>query len=165
MLTSRILPLPVPRSLPSPWQAPVATFFNVPRRYVKSSMHVDDGSSSSSLDDAKPAQSLQKNSVSQSTLKEGEPTSSALSSPRAAIKRLAQLEEVKQEDRVENGSPEDKDPPSATSTGSGEFSNHVCLCQPEPKIPRPRNGEFEVSFFGFSGLDRHIKRRGFKAIC
>lgn len=35
---------------------------------------------------------------------------------------------------------------SAPSTGSGEFSGHICLCQPEPKIPRPRNGEFCLLF-------------------
>jgi hypothetical protein len=30
---------------------------------------------------------------------------------------------------------------SPTSTGQVEGGNQFCLCQPEPKIPRPRNGE------------------------
>lgn len=33
--------------------------------------------------------------------------------------------------------------PGSTSSSPGE---HVCLCQPEPKIPRPRNGESDVLF-------------------
>jgi hypothetical protein len=42
---------------------------------------------------------------------------------------------------------EDCSPPSSResnrmpSVGAGEFAGHVCLCQPEPKIRRPRNGE------------------------
>lgn len=34
---------------------------------------------------------------------------------------------------------DDKPPQSATSTASSDHTGHVCLCLPEPKIPRPRN--------------------------
>lgn len=30
--------------------------------------------------------------------------------------------------------------PAHTRTSSGEATVHVCICQPDPKIPRPRNG-------------------------
>ena len=30
--------------------------------------------------------------------------------------------------------------------GTADLSGHVCLCQPEPKIPRPRNGMSSFSF-------------------
>jgi len=33
---------------------------------------------------------------------------------------------------------------SPTSTSATESANHYCLCQPEAKIPRPRNGESNI---------------------
>jgi HMG box factor len=30
--------------------------------------------------------------------------------------------------------------PAHTRANSGESAAHVCICQPDPKIPRPRNG-------------------------
>ncbi|KAF2131075.1 hypothetical protein P153DRAFT_313377 [Dothidotthia symphoricarpi CBS 119687] len=112
-------------------------------KYVKSNMQIDDSISQSPMDDTKSARNLRKGSgvqVPWSAGKEEEPASPpAVSSPRATRKRLVPLEEVKAEDFVDNGSMEDRCPPSATSTGSGELCGSVCLCQPEPKIPRPRN--------------------------
>lgn len=32
--------------------------------------------------------------------------------------------------------------PAHTRASSGESAAHVCICQPDPKIPRPRNGEY-----------------------
>lgn len=61
-----------------------------------------------------------------------------MASPRTTKKRLASVVEVAE--REDSGSPsEERLPTSATPTGSPDFSGHVCLCQPEPKIPRPRN--------------------------
>jgi hypothetical protein len=31
--------------------------------------------------------------------------------------------------------------PSATDSWASAANSHICLCQPNPKIPRPRNGE------------------------
>ena len=64
-------------------------------------------------------------------------------SPRGVRKRNSSLEtDDNAGEYIESESPTDvKTPASAGSTGSGDFSAHVCLCQPEPKIPRPRNGE------------------------
>lgn len=31
--------------------------------------------------------------------------------------------------------------PAHTRANSGESTAHVCICQPDPKIPRPRNGK------------------------
>ncbi|CAO2651064.1 Nn.00g093610.m01.CDS01 [Neocucurbitaria sp. VM-36] len=149
MLASRVLP-PIVRPSPPLPPTPVATFFNVPRRYVKSNMQVGDNSPSTPMDDAKPSRSLRKSGRIQDSrsapisspverTKRDELPSPALTSPRTTRKRLASVVEVVDgEDVVENDSPIDA-PPSATSTGSLEFSGHVCLCQPEPKIPRPRN--------------------------
>lgn len=155
MLASRVLP-PIVRSPPPLPQAPVATFFNVPRRYVKSNMQVGDNSTQSSLDDAKPSRGLRKSSrIHESrstptsspierTKREELPPSPALTSPRSSKKRLASMEGLVNDDGSSENAclDEDKPPPSATSTGSSDFSSHVCLCLPEPKIPRPRNGEY-----------------------
>ncbi|KAF1835982.1 hypothetical protein BDW02DRAFT_578284 [Decorospora gaudefroyi] len=149
MLASRVLPPIVRTSPPLPPPTPVAVFFNVPRRYVKSSMHVGDKSPESPLDDAKPARSLRKSSrINESRaaptsnpaerVQKEEPPSTAVTSPRTTRKRLSSLVEIPE--REDFGSPtEERAPPSATSAGSPDFSGHVCLCQPEPKIPRPRN--------------------------
>ena len=67
---------------------------------------------------------------------------------RLTRKRAASLVHI-EEDKPKS---EDDDPTyqrssnSAPTTGSGEFSGHICLCQPEPKIPRPRNGELCLLF-------------------
>jgi hypothetical protein len=31
-------------------------------------------------------------------------------------------------------------------SAGGPLSNHICLCQPAPKIPRPRNGNYQLPF-------------------
>jgi hypothetical protein len=118
-------------------------------------MQVGDNSSQSPTDDAKPSRSLRKSSrinegrpaptlnLAERIQKE-EPPSPAVSSPRNTRKRLSSLVEVGEQE--ESGSPvEERPPPSATSAGSPDYSGHVCLCQPEPKIPRPRNGESDAS--------------------
>lgn len=150
MLASCVLP-PIRSSSPPP--PPVATFFSVPRRYVKSNMQVGDDNLQSPTEDGKPARNLRKSTRVQiprsapnsspvrRTKEEEQPTAT---SPRAPSKRNSSLEtDDNAEGSVESESPTDvKTPASAISTGSGDLSPHVCLCQPEPKIPRPRNGEF-----------------------
>lgn len=151
MLASRVLP-PILRP-PSPL-SPVATFFNIPRRYVKSSMQVSDNASRSSKEDTKPSGHLHNSgrvydtrSAATSGLvertKQGRLPSPSTSSPRVTRKRAASYdEEPNGGDPIEgNGLGDSRAPLSASSAGSGELSGHVCLCQPEPKIPRPRNGK------------------------
>ena len=120
-------------------------------------MQVGDNSPQSPIDDAKSSQSLRKSSrINEGRsaptsnpaerIQKEEPPSPAVASPRNTRKRLSSLVEVAE--REDSGSPvEERPPPSATSAGSPEFSGHVCLCQPEPKIPRPRNGESDGSLF------------------
>jgi hypothetical protein len=152
MLASRVLP-PIVRPSPPP-PGPVATFFHVPRRYVRSNMQVGDTPSSSPIDDVKRSRNLRKSnrihdakstptSSPMQRTKEEELPSPAAISPRSTKKRLASLEEEGTgEESIDTGSPTDvRSPSSATFNGSGEPSQHVCLCQPEPKIPRPRNGK------------------------
>jgi hypothetical protein len=155
MLASRVLP-PIVLPFPLP-PIPVATFFIVPRRNVKSNMQVGDNSPQSSVDEAKPSRNLRKSSrINESRsapisnpaerVQKEEPLSPAVVSPKTAKKRLPSFVEVAEAE--ESGSPlEERPPPSATSAGSPDFSGHVCLCQPEPKIPRPRNGESDSSLF------------------
>jgi hypothetical protein len=154
MLASCVLP-PIIRPSSPPHPSPVATFFHVPRRYVRSNMQVGDSPSNSPTDDGKRSRNLRKSnrihdakstptsSPMQRTKEEELPSPTAVSPRSTTKKRLAPLEEVVNEDEsMDVGSPTDiRSPRSATSHGSGEPSPHVCLCQPEPKIPRPRNGE------------------------
>jgi hypothetical protein len=157
MLAGRELP-PIVRPPPPPPSSPVATFFHVPRRYVRSNMQVGDTPQNSSIDDVKRSRNVRKSNRIHDA--KSTPTSSpvqrakeefpspVLTSPRSIRERLAPLEgTVNGDDRVGCNSPSDiRSPPSATSTGSGELSQHVCLCQPEPKIPRPRNGKLAALF-------------------
>lgn len=151
MLASRVLP-PIRSSSPPP-PPPLATFFSVPRRYVKSNMQVgDDNSPSPTTEEGKSGRNLRKSSrihiprtapsscPVQHTKEEEQPTPT---SPQAARKRNASIEiDDRTQQSVESESPTDvKTPASAVSAGSGDLSPHVCLCQPEPKIPRPRNGK------------------------
>lgn len=149
MLASRVLP-PIRSSSPPP--TPVATFFSVPRRYVKSNMQVGDDALRSPTEEGKAGRSLRKSSRIQiprsapnsspvrRTKEEEQPTPI---SPQAASKRSASVENHgTAEEPVESEiAAEVKTPASAVSTGSVDRSPHVCLCQPEPKIPRPRNGK------------------------
>ena len=147
---------PVVQSLPPLHPPPIATFFSVPRRYIKSTMRVQQASSQSPIDDAKPSQNLRKSSRIQETRStlttdstielnhKEEPIPASASSARSTRRRPNSLMEISEGE--ESASPTDEKPPtSATSTtaGSPDFAGHVCLCQPEPRIPRPRNGEFE----------------------
>jgi len=146
--------LPPIRSSPPP-PPPVVTFFSVPRRYVKSNMQVGDDSLQPPAEDSRSGRNLRKStriqiprsapntSDVQRTKEEEQPTPT---SPRVARKRNSSLgSDEHAEESVKNECPTDvKTPASASSTGSGDLSPHVCLCQPEPKIPRPRNGEFVI---------------------
>lgn len=153
MLASRVLP-PIVRPPSPPSQAPVATFFNVPRRYVRSNMQVGDTPLSPATDDAKSSRSLRKSSRLHDTrpspssgpqTKDEESPSPIVDSPQSAKKRLATVEEevVNGEESVHrnNATGINSPPVTPATNGSGESSPHVCLCQPEPKIPRPRNGK------------------------
>lgn len=158
MLASRVLP-PIVRPPSPPAPAPVATFFHVPRRYARSNMQVGDSVPDLRRDDTKRSRSLRKRNPAQDV--RSTPTSSPMQrakeegllspapgSPRFTRKRVVSLDESNNEDEpMDSTSPTDvKSPRSASSTQSGEFSPHVCLCQPEPKIPRPRNGEWAFPF-------------------
>ncbi|KAJ4297831.1 slightly ste11-like protein [Kalmusia sp. IMI 367209] len=63
---------------------------------------------------------------------------SSSSSPKWRRKREAPInDDFNGVESVHGDSPTDpRAPPNTSPAGSGE---HVCLCQPEPKIPRPRN--------------------------
>jgi hypothetical protein len=80
--------------------------------------------------------------ASQNERKNSQGPTSAPSSPQTSGKRVFSFDQdVNGGDSEVTESQFDPDiPMSASSTGSGELSGHVCLCQPEPKIPRPRNG-------------------------
>jgi len=163
MLASRVLPPIVWTLTPSsPHSPPVATFFHVPRRYVKTNMQIGDTSPVSPVDDSKPSRNLRKSSrinetrpastsspTAERTKRDEPPASPALSSPRTTRKRPSPLIEIDGADDLISPS-DDKPPPSASSATAGgepDFSGHVCLCQPEPKIPRPRNGKSILSSF------------------
>lgn len=155
MLAIRTLQ-PVVQSLPPLHALPIATFFSVPRRYIKSTMRVQPASSQSPTDDAKPLHNLRKSSrihetrsilTTDSTTElnhKEELMSAGTSSVRSTRRRRSSLMDISEGE--EPASPTDKKPPASVTSitaASPDFAGHVCLCQPEPKIPRPRNGEFE----------------------
>ncbi|KAF1916887.1 hypothetical protein BDU57DRAFT_449233 [Ampelomyces quisqualis] len=114
-------------------------------------MQVGHTPSNSAIDDAKISRSVRKSNRINDT--RSTPTSSplqrtkderlpspALTSPRSNKKRRAQSDEALNGEDVDSTSPTDsRSPRSTTSNRSPELSPHVCLCQAEPKIPRPRN--------------------------
>jgi hypothetical protein len=154
MLANRVLP-PILRPPSPPPVTPVATFFHVPRRYVKSNMQVcDNASPNSPSEESSSSQSKRKSnrihelrststtSPVQNTKEEQLP-SPAFSSSRASKKRASNLDGF-----AGPVSPEDDATVDSPSLPSGvELSEHLCLCQPEPKIPRPRNGESDVVLY------------------
>jgi len=163
MLAGRVLPPILQAPPPHSSVPPVATFFNIPRRYVRSNMQVGDNASlHSPMEDMESPRSLRKSSRIHELrsfaptspvqhAKEAQLPSPASSSPRSSKKRIASFDiEANGAMAMESDSSTDhRVPASASSTGSGELSGHVCLCQPEPKIPRPRNGKSD-SFFSLS---------------
>lgn len=40
----------------------------------------------------------------------------------------------------------------STVSWSGELPSQVCLCQPDPKVPRPRNGKRLIVFITDAGI-------------
>lgn len=147
-MASCVLP-PIRISIPPP--LPVVTFFSVPRRYVKSNMQVGDDSSQPLGEASRSGRNLRKSTRIQiprsapdtsdvQCTEEEQPTPT---SPRAHRRRNSSLdsdENVEESVKIERPS-EVKIPAGVRPTGPGDLSPHVCLCQPEPKIPRPRNGE------------------------
>lgn len=83
-------------------------------------------------------------SASPARQSKGTPSLSSQTSPaRITRKRAASLlDTADSKARAEEHSPpSSRESNGVPSVGPGEFAEHVCLCQPEPKIPRPRNGE------------------------
>jgi hypothetical protein len=160
MLANRYLPPPVSRLVP----LPVATFYNIPRRYNRLSMSAT--TSITTMEDVHSTRTLRKGS----RMTNSQPTSPVEAkeqslplpvpvSPRAAPKRDSSFDvEVNGEELARKSSVDAKDLPSASSTGSGELPSHVCLCQPEPKVPRPRNGKSESIIF-FVIPDSYMRER------
>lgn len=159
MLASQTLP---PISLRPP--SPIVTFINIFRRYTKSTMQVTEHGSDDRREDGtpvSPSQRLRKRTRINDTrdrvsslsspagrqLKSQGPTSDP-SSPRSTRKRATSALDtsiVRREINIAD-SPTDLNPShSAVSNASGEWSGQICICQPEPKIPRPRNGELSLS--------------------
>lgn len=165
-MASCVLP-PIRSSSPPP--SPIVTFFSVPRRYVKSNMQVGEDTSQTPTGEGKPGRSLRKSTRIQvpksapnispvQVTKEEEQTTP--SSPRSTRKENPSIEATEDSgESADIGSPVDiKTPASAGSVASSDHSPHVCLCQPEPKIPRPRNGESQILLFTVSaaGLPRFV---------
>ncbi|KAH8730491.1 hypothetical protein GQ44DRAFT_606489 [Phaeosphaeriaceae sp. PMI808] len=115
-------------------------------------MHIGDAPTKSPTDDVIPSRSLRKStrihdakptpaSSPTQRAKEEEVSSSVPPSSQSAQKRAAPVDEVvNREDTFSNDRVADNpSPQTVVLSGSGESSPHICLCQPEPKIPRPRN--------------------------
>lgn len=166
MLASRTLP-PIPFRSPDP--LPVATFVNIPRRYTRSRMPLANDVSAHKMEgvSTSPRQRRSDRISGNSptapvdihrSSRDAKVPSSALSSPRAACKRTSSDDDdatavVRDHERSVLAS---KPPHSTSSIAAGELSGHICLCQPEPKIPRPRNGEFALFFISVIST---LKRR------
>lgn len=156
MLAGRILPPIHPRSQ-SP---PLATFYNIPRRYARSNMQVfDNATPQSSMDNLKSSRPVRKgtrpyelrSSPTSNPLQrlENELPSPASSTASAKNNRKRSQEYFGNTESGNLSDPENLRGPDSASSSPGE---HVCLCQPEPKIPRPRNGEPALFFIFNSAI-------------
>lgn len=168
MLAGRVLPPIHPRP-PSP---PLATFYNIPRRYARSNMQaIDNISSHPSTEVVKSARPLRKTNKTQE--RRSAPTSDPaqkadieLPSPALSNASLVHGKKRSAASLDDNGADAGdlSDPENSRGTGSASSSpgEHVCLCQPEPKIPRPRNGKSDVLFVPDGGYRsaRMILRAG-----
>lgn len=153
MLAGRVLPPPHPRP-PSP---PAVTFYHIPRRYNRSNMQVgENGSSYSPAEDVKSPRSSRRgnrfyelrsaptSSPALNGSKDDIPSpDSSVSSPKWRKKRKSTShDDLNGAESGDGDSPLDSRTSNVSPAGSEE---HVCLCQPEPKIPRPRNGKSDHS--------------------
>lgn len=156
MLATRVLP-PILRSPPSQPASP--GYYNLPRIHEQSLIaSMGDGVPQADHDmDTKRGRTLRKSTRSSMTRSTSSPSpihrqkTAASASPQASPVRITRKRAASLTYPPERRSPEVESPPStknsysAPSTGSGDMSGHVCLCQPEPKIPRPRNGRSDPS--------------------
>ncbi|KAH6618546.1 hypothetical protein C7974DRAFT_317313 [Boeremia exigua] len=116
-----------------------------PPGYVKSNMQVGEDNLHPSTEASKISRNLRKSTRVQiprsaPTIQRNKEEEQPPTSPRGARKGFSSLVTDDNADKLMSESPTDvKTPASTGSTGSGDLSPHVCLCQPEPKIPRPRN--------------------------
>ncbi|KAF2446724.1 hypothetical protein P171DRAFT_238165 [Karstenula rhodostoma CBS 690.94] len=143
MLAGRVLPPIHPRS----FSPPLATFYNIPRRYARLNMQaVENTPSHSSMDDMKHERSMRK--TNKSYERRSAPTSDPaqkadieLPSPASSNASLAQGKKrsAASQDDVDGADLGELEHSRGTESASSSPGEHVCLCQPEPKIPRPRN--------------------------
>ena len=155
MLAGRVLPPIHPR----PSSPPLATFYNIPRRYARSNMQaIENIPSHPSMDDGKSTRSLRK--TNKTYERRSAPTSDPaqkadieLPSPALSNASLAHGKKrgAASQDDAESGDLSDPENPGVTGSASSSPGEHVCLCQPEPKIPRPRNGKCDVLFVSDGG--------------
>ena len=168
MLAGRILPPIHPRSQ-SP---PLATFYNIPRRYARSSMQAfDDAPSQFSMDSLKSSRPVRtgnrpyelRSSPTSNPIQrlENELPSPVSSTASAKNSRKRSQDYYNNADPGSLSDPENLRGPDSASSSPGE---HVCLCQPEPKIPRPRNGKSALFFIFNSAIaDSVLTQRRTKA--
>lgn len=154
MLASRTLP-PLFRSPPPPPPPPVVTFYNIPRRYERSARTtMTDISEQAVVRDDKPARytrganrsytprSMLSPRAAQHSTNMGPPSPAQLSPGRILTRKRAQsLVDELDVDSRSSGDESFVDSRNGQTAPSGNLPDHVCLCQPEPKIPRPRNGK------------------------
>ena len=152
MLASRTLPPPRP-----PSQLLQPTFFSIPRRYWRT-MRPDDGVLPPPDGQDGPARNLRHSksglaraSSSSSPGRLQENPSPTTDRPPETLKRAASLDEAAHDEPMQDdeASPTSAGVPRTVPPSAADLSGQVCLCQPEPKIPRPRNGTLASSFIFF----------------
>lgn len=95
------------------------------------------------LDEALPSAPLSQHLALRSSLSREDSTTEGPKVP-LTRKRVASLGTgISNRDSTEANSPPLGSPKSASSK---ESVAQFCLCQPDPKIPRPRNGKFDFLF-------------------
>ncbi|OCL06146.1 hypothetical protein AOQ84DRAFT_83015 [Glonium stellatum] len=93
-----------------------------------------------------PSSTLTRSASSPSPARRSKTSSEAATEEPTFVRRLTRKRAASLVHIEENKSMSEDDDPtyqrssnSAPSAASEEISGHICLCQPEPKIPRPRN--------------------------
>ena len=101
---------------------------------------VSDGRERHSNDSRRTSNSS-KSSRSQPSISAPTKTYDGLHSPQSSSSRLIRERHINEMEEKNDNLPESGHARHDSGGSTDSIASHICLCQPDPKIPRPRNGK------------------------